>query len=72
MLSRVQEAYHSGKSNRDSVEIGIMKSAPIISGAAVIMIAVFGSFAFAGVLPMQQLGLGMAVAFSLMQHSFDY
>ncbi|MFB4158987.1 MMPL family transporter [Geomicrobium sp. JSM 1781026] len=62
LLSRVQEAYHSGKSNRDSVEIGIMKSAPIISGAAVIMIAVFGSFAFAGVLPMQQLGLGMAVA----------
>nr|WP_042358931.1 MMPL family transporter [Geomicrobium sp. JCM 19055] len=37
----------------------------MISGAALIMIVVFGSFAFAGVLPMQQLGLGMAVAIAL-------
>ncbi len=37
----------------------------MISGAALIMVVVFGSFAFAGVLPMQQLGLGMAVAIAL-------
>ncbi|MNI45310.1 Membrane protein YdfJ [compost metagenome] len=37
----------------------------MISGAAILMISVFASFAFAGVLPMQQLGFGMAVAIAL-------
>lgn len=65
LLSRVQEEYQKGMSNEESVAIGLEKTAPMISGAALIMIVVFGSFAFAGVLPMQQLGLGMAVAIAL-------
>lgn len=65
LLSRVQEEYNDGHTNEESVSLGLEKTAPMISGAALIMVAVFGSFAFAGVLPMQQLGLGMAVAVAL-------
>lgn len=65
LLTRVKEEYIGGKSNEDSVAHGLEKTAPMISGAATIMVAVFASFAFAGLLPMQQLGLGMAVAIAL-------
>lgn len=65
LLSRVQEEYHNGHTNEESVSLGLEKTAPMISGAAFIMVAVFASFAFAGVLPMQQLGLGMAAAIAL-------
>ncbi|MFA9456749.1 MMPL family transporter [Halalkalibacter sp. AB-rgal2] len=65
LLSRIQEEYENGKSNEESVALGLEQTAPMISGAALIMIVVFASFAFAGVLPMQQLGLGMAVAIAL-------
>lgn len=65
LLTRVKEEYDSGKSNEESVAQGLEKTAPMISGAAIIMTAVFASFAFAGILPMQQLGAGMAVAIAL-------
>lgn len=65
LLSRVQEEFSYGYSNEESVSLGLKKTAPMISGAALIMVTVFSSFAFAGVLPMQQLGLGMAVAIAL-------
>jgi len=65
LLSRVKEEYAGGKSNEESVALGVEKTAPMISGAAAIMVTVFASFAFAGILPMQQLGLGMAVAIAL-------
>jgi len=65
LLTRVKEEYAGGKSNEESVALGLEKTAPMISGAATIMVAVFASFAFAGILPMQQLGLGMAVAIAL-------
>jgi RND superfamily putative drug exporter len=37
------------------------KTGPLITGAALLMIAVFSGFAFSGVLPIQMLGFGMAV-----------
>jgi len=65
LLTRVKEEYDGGRSNEESVAHGLEKTAPMISGAAIIMVAVFASFAFAGILPMQQLGAGMAVAIAL-------
>ncbi len=44
---------------------GVATTAPLISGAALLMVVVFGAFAFAGILPMKQLGLGMAVAIAI-------
>ncbi|MDX8045587.1 MMPL family transporter [Gracilibacillus sp. S3-1-1] len=65
LLTRIKEEYQAGKNNEESVALGVAQTAPLISGAALIMITVFASFAFAGVLPMQQLGLGMAVAIAI-------
>ncbi|WP_410514568.1 MMPL family transporter [Paenibacillus sp. BR2-3] len=65
LLSRVREEYELTNDNTESVASGLEKTAPMISGAAILMISVFASFAFAGVLPMQQLGFGMAVAIAI-------
>jgi RND superfamily putative drug exporter len=62
LLSRMKEAYdRTGRSTEATTE-GLGATATVITSAALIMIAVFGAFAFAGVLVMQLLGFGLAVA----------
>jgi putative drug exporter of the RND superfamily len=65
LLNRVREAYIAGADNTTSVATGTARTAPLISGAAALMIAVFGAFAFTGIMPIQQLGFGLAVAIAL-------
>ncbi|MEV7863155.1 MMPL family transporter [Streptomyces hirsutus] len=65
LLSRVREDYLVTGDETGSVARGMAATAPLISGAAVLMVAVFTAFAFAGVLPIQQIGIGMAVAIAL-------
>lgn len=62
MLSRIKEAFDRTGRNTDATAEGLSATATVITSAALIMIAVFGAFAFAGVLVMQFLGFGMAVA----------
>lgn len=61
LLNRVKEEYDKSHNNEESVALGLTKTAPMITGAAIMMICVFLSFAFAGIHPIQQLGLGMAI-----------
>ena len=65
LLSRVREDYVSTGDDTGSVARGMAATAPLISGAAVLMVAVFTAFAFTGILPIQQIGIGMAVAIAL-------
>ncbi|PMC40245.1 hypothetical protein CJ195_00600 [Bacillus sp. UMB0899] len=65
LISRIKEDYEKGFDNEESVATGLQATAPMISGAAVLMIAVFGAFTITSVLPIQQLGLGMAVAIAI-------
>ncbi len=65
LLSRVREEWLETGDDRVAVARGLALTAPLISGAAVLMVAVFGAFALASVLPVQELGLGMAVAIVL-------
>ncbi|MEV6425258.1 MMPL family transporter [Streptomyces sp. NPDC051662] len=65
LLSRVREDYLATGDDIGSVARGMSSTMPLISGAAVLMVAVFAAFAFTGILPMQQLGLGMALAIAL-------
>ncbi|MDF2629625.1 MAG: putative drug exporters of the superfamily [Symbiobacteriaceae bacterium] len=62
LLSRVKEAYDASGNNEESVAVGVEKTASIITGAAAIMVVVFGIFASMGPLTMKELGLGLAVA----------
>jgi putative drug exporter of the RND superfamily len=65
MLTRMKEAYDRGADNRTAVAVGLEKSGALITSAAVIMVAVFASFALARVVLMQAFGFGMALAVAL-------
>ncbi|HET8624526.1 MAG TPA: MMPL family transporter [Gemmatimonadales bacterium] len=62
LLSRIKEAFDRTGRNDDAVLEGLSATASVITSAALIMILVFGVFAFARVLLMQFLGFGLAVA----------
>jgi putative drug exporter of the RND superfamily len=62
LLSRVKEAFDRTGDNDKATEEGLSATASVITSAALVMILVFGVFAFARVLAMQFLGFGLAVA----------
>ena len=62
LLSRIRERYDQTHDNNEAVAYGLRSTAGLITGAALIMVAVFSGFA-AGRLPgNQQIGFGLAVA----------
>lgn len=65
LVSRIKEEYDDSGKHEDSIAEGMEKTGPLITGAAVLMVAVFTGFAFSGVPPIQMLGFGMAVAIAL-------
>jgi RND superfamily putative drug exporter len=65
LLSRIKEAYDRTGRNAEATMEGLSATASVITSAALIMILVFGVFAFARVLAMQLLGFGLAVAVAL-------
>ncbi len=62
LLSRIKEAFDRSGRNKDATMEGVSATASVITSAALIMILVFGVFAFARVLVMQFLGFGLAIA----------
>jgi RND superfamily putative drug exporter len=62
LLARVKESFDKSGNNEKATEEGLSATASVITSAALIMILVFGVFAFARVLAMQFLGFGLAVA----------
>jgi len=62
LLSRIQEHFLHTGDNRSAVAHGLRSTAHIITGAAAIMMAVFAGFASGQMLPLQQMGFGLAVA----------
>jgi len=62
ILSRVRELYDRGMSTRDAVEHGIRSTAGVVTGAAVVMVAVFSVFALLPILDMKEMGIGLATA----------
>lgn len=62
LLSRIQERFIKTHDNRGSVGYGLRSTAHIITGAAAIMMAVFGGFALGDMVELQQTGFGLAVA----------
>jgi len=62
LLSRIREHYDLTGRNEESVAVGLRATGKIITGAALIMVAVFGAFASGRLVEIQQMGLGLAVA----------
>ncbi|HEV2291723.1 MAG TPA: MMPL family transporter [Gemmatimonadales bacterium] len=62
LLARIKEAFDTHGRNSQATMEGLSATASTITSAALIMILVFGVFAFARVLVVQFLGFGLAVA----------
>jgi RND superfamily putative drug exporter len=62
LLSRIRERFDLSRSNAESVAYGLRSTGGIITGAAAIMVAVFGGFAMGDLVMFQQMGFGLAVA----------
>ena len=62
MLSRIKENYDKTKSPDQSVAFGLRTTASIITGAALIMVAVFGGFALGDIAFFQSMGFGLGAA----------
>ena len=62
ILSRVREAVNRGMSNDDAVAHGLKSTAGVVTSAALVMVAVFGSFALGSDQLAKQIGVGLAAA----------
>lgn len=62
VVSRIREAHGRGLSTRAAIDEGIRRTAGAVTGAAVIMVAVFAVFGTLSMQDMQQMGVGLAVA----------
>ena len=62
LLSRIREEHLAGKSNIESVAIGLQRSARIITAAALLLAVVFAAFVSSGVTSIKMMGFGVALA----------
>jgi len=62
LLSRIKERYDRTGSTTDAVSHGVISTARLITGAALIIVAVFGGFAMGDLVMFQQMGFGVAAA----------
>ncbi len=62
LLSRIRERYDESGDNTEAVAYGLRSTAGIITGAALIMVVVFGAFATGRTIVNQLVGFGLAVA----------
>ena len=62
LLSRIRERFIQTGDNSEAVAYGLRSTGRLITGAALIMVAVFGGFALGDLVAMQQFGFGLAVA----------
>ena len=65
LLSRIRERFDQTGDNAEAVAYGLQSTGGMITGAALIMVAVFGAFASGKTIINQQVGFGLAVAIFL-------
>ncbi len=62
LLARIREAWLETGDNDGAVAVGLQRSGRIITSAALLIVIVFAGFAAGEIVPMKQLGLGLAIA----------
>ena len=65
LLSRMKEVWDRTGDNAEAVARGMERSGRIVTSAALIVVVVAGSFAFADIVLIKALGIGMAIAVAL-------
>jgi uncharacterized membrane protein YdfJ with MMPL/SSD domain/pimeloyl-ACP methyl ester carboxylesterase len=62
IISRIRERFDRGATMDDAIAHGIKSTAGVVTGAAVVMVAVFSIFATLSILMFKQFGVGLAAA----------
>ncbi len=62
LLSRIREHWDHSHDNEEAIAVGLQSTGRIITGAALIMVAVFAGFATGRLVDIQQFGFGLGVA----------
>jgi len=62
IMSRIKEEFDKFGNVPYSIAMGLEKSGGIVTSAALIMVVIFGAFAFSDVVLVQEVGLGLAAA----------
>ncbi|WP_084127815.1 MMPL family transporter [Demequina sp. NBRC 110055] len=62
LLSRIKERHDAGAPTREAVAYGLSRTGSLITGAALIMVAVFAGFALGDLAEFSQMGFGLAAA----------
>ena len=65
LLSRIRERFDESQDNTESVAFGVRSTGRLITGAALIMVAVFMGFAAGDLTGLQQMGFGLGIAILL-------
>ena len=65
LLTRMKEVWDRTGDNQEAVARGLERSGRIVTSAALIVVVVAGSFAFADIVLIKALGIGMAIAVAL-------
>jgi RND superfamily putative drug exporter len=65
LLTRMKEVWDRTRDNTEAVARGLERSGRIVTSAALIVVLVAGSFAFADIVLIKALGLGVAIAVAL-------
>lgn len=61
LLMRAREEYLATQDNAGSVSLALRRTGPMITSAALIMVAIFGAFSFANLVVIKELGFALAV-----------
>ena len=65
IVSRIKELVDRGETTKEAVLHGVVRTAPSVTSAAAVMVAVFSIFATLSLLQFKQLGFGLAVAIAV-------
>jgi RND superfamily putative drug exporter len=65
ILTRTKEVWDRTANNTEAVARGLERSGRIVTSAALVVVVVAGSFAFADIVLIKALGVGMAIAITL-------
>jgi len=65
ILTRTKEVWDRTRDNTEAVARGLERSGRIVTSAALVVVVVAGSFAFADIVLIKALGVGMAIAIAL-------
>jgi RND superfamily putative drug exporter len=65
LMSRIRELHDRGHSNEESVAVGLERTGGVITGAAAIMVVVFGAYVLSDIIVVKELGFALAVAVAI-------